>query len=670
MASYKIFDIFYFYFIKPLLMTGDNYRLIRIISLIWVFLAISSVSVSQGTDSRPLPNIVIIFTDDLGYGDLSCYGAEGYTTPHLDKLAESGIRFTSFYASEAVCSASRASLLTGCYSERVGIRGALSPNSINGLNEKEVTIAEMLKEKKYRTAIIGKWHLGYQRMFLPLQHGFDEYFGLPYSNDMWPVGYDGLPSEGRKSEYPVLMLYDGNRPVQSVETLEEQALLTTLYTERAVEFIEDNHKKPFFLYLAHSMPHVPLGVSDKFSGTTQNGIFGDVISEIDWSVGQVMKTLEKHDLLENTLVIFTSDNGPWLNMGNHAGSAGPLREGKGTAFEGGVREPFIISWPGTIKKGSVSDVLITAMDILPTIADITSAAFPAHRIDGVSFFPLLMEVDGSSPRQDFWYYYNGELRAVRNERWKLIFPHYTISYEGVEPGKDGFPGKYNYLSTGLELYDLSEDIGERHDVADQYPEIVEKMMAIGDKAREDLGDLLNGVSGNGIRQPGRIRGIETKRVNNKAMGMDVSLSVEPNPRYPGKGLKTLVNGIRGSMDFHDFQWLGFQGKDIEVVIDMASPTRVNKISCYFMENQKSWIFLPGEVKIFVSADGVEFEQLGAFTEVIMEKTEASIIEYKVAYVGQKIRYVKVMASNAGPCPVWHPGAGQDSWLFIDEVVVK
>ncbi|MCB0744486.1 MAG: sulfatase-like hydrolase/transferase, partial [Ignavibacteriae bacterium] len=270
-----------------------------------VIIFISSCnSPSQGD----YPNIIIIYTDDLGYADIGSYGAKGYTTPNIDKMADEGIRFTDFHVATAVCSASRAALLTGCYSERVSIRGALNHSASIGLNPEEKNIAKLLKEKDYKTAIFGKWHLGHHKEFLPLQQGFDEFYGLPYSNDMWPVGYDGIPAANFKSGYPELKLIDGNESVEAVKNLEDQAQLTTKYTERAVNFINKNAKNKFFLYLAHSMPHVPIAVSDKFKGKSERGLYGDVIMEIDWSVGEILKTLKENNLDENTLVIFTSDN--------------------------------------------------------------------------------------------------------------------------------------------------------------------------------------------------------------------------------------------------------------------------------------------------------------------------------------------------------------------------
>ena len=275
------------------------------------------------------PNIVIIFTDDQGYSDLGSYGALGFETPNLDRLANEGIRFTDFQVSQAVCSASRASLLTGSYSQRIGVRGAYNHTARVGLNPNEITIAEMLKSIGYATGIFGKWHLGHHKMFLPLQQGFDEYKGIPYSNDMWPVDYDGTPIAGsyhRKNFYPQLPFLEGNDKIEEIRDLKDQDQLTIRYTKYAIDFIARNKDNPFFLYLPHSMPHVPLGVSDRFRGKSEQGMYGDVIMEIDWSVGEILNALSKYNLDKNTLIIFTSDNGPWLNYGTHAGSALPLRD--------------------------------------------------------------------------------------------------------------------------------------------------------------------------------------------------------------------------------------------------------------------------------------------------------------------------------------------------------
>jgi len=455
---------------------------------------------------KRLPNFVVIFTDDQGYSDVGCYGAEGFETPNLDQMAAEGVRFTSFYVSQAVCSASRSSLLTGCYPNRVSIFGALSPQSKIGLNPNEETIAEVLKKKGYAAGIFGKWHLGHHREFLPLQHGFDEYLGLPYSNDMWPLDYGGkiAPKEHRKAKHPFLPLIDGNEKVAELRTMKDQDTLTTHYTERAVQFIEKNKDRPFFLYVPHSMPHVPLGVSDKFRGRSKQGIYGDVIMEIDWSVGEILKALKRNGLEDNTLVVFTTDNGPWLNFGNHGGSALPLREGKGTSWEGGVRVPCIMRWPGHIPAGRVCDRIAATLDLLPTFAAISGAPLPKHKIDGVNIMSLLQGEPEANPRDHLFYYYGKQLQCVRQGKWKLIFPYTYRSYKGVKPGMDGLPGPYAKGETGLELYDLDNNIGEKYNVASEYPEVVKRLQALGEKAREELGD--GELVGKGVRPPGRVNG--------------------------------------------------------------------------------------------------------------------------------------------------------------------
>ena len=454
------------------------------------------------------PNIVLIFADDMGYGDIGSYGATLFDTPHLDKLASEGVRFTNFYVSQAVCSASRASILTGCYANRVGISGALNPKSKIGLNPDETTVAELLRDQGYSTAAVGKWHLGHHKEFLPLNHGFDEYLGIPYSNDMTPFYYDGsrnIPEAyKRKVGFPELPLIKGNDKIKELKTIEDQAQLTTLYTKTAIDFIERNRKNPFFLYLAHSMPHVPLAVSPKFKGKSSQGLYGDVIMEIDWSVGQIVNSLEKYGLTDNTLVIFVSDNGPWLNFGNHAGSAGGLREGKGTSFEGGQRVPCIMKWPKMIPKGFVSNQLAATMDILPTFAAITRAPLPVKKIDGVNLLPMLQGNIVESPRKSLYYYYQkNSLEAVRTERWKLVLPHSYRSYDQI-PGKDGLPGAYGNGETGLALYDLRRDPGERYDVKDQNTKVVDALLTLAEQARKDLGDDLTNRAGENRRASGRI----------------------------------------------------------------------------------------------------------------------------------------------------------------------
>ena len=454
------------------------------------------------------PNIVIIFMDDLGYGDISNFGAINYKTPNIDRMANQGMLFTNFYSAQAVCSASRAGLLTGTYPNRIGISGALMPYSKKGLHKDEITIAEMLRDEGYATGIFGKWHLGHQKKFLPNNHGFDTYLGIPYSNDMWPVDFDGNQisdtSNWKKRTYPQLPLIQDFDKVREIKTLEDQSILTTLYTERSVEFIEKNKDRPFFLYLPHSMPHVPIAVSEKFLGKSKQGLYGDLMMEIDWSVGEIIKSIESNNLSENTLIIFTSDNGPWLNFGNHAGSTGGLREGKGTSFEGGQRVPTVMMWDGVIPKGKIANQLSSTIDILPTIAHITGGKLPGHKIDGVNIFDILNGGE-EEPRDHFYYYYgNNNLEAVRKDNWKLLLPHSSRSYKGVLPKNDGHGGPYSRIETGLELYNLRRDPGEEYDVIKLYPDIAKELLDLAEIARTDMGDNLTGRKGSNIRKSGKL----------------------------------------------------------------------------------------------------------------------------------------------------------------------
>jgi arylsulfatase A len=444
---------------------------------------------------RP-PNFVIIYCDDLGYADIGPFGAKGYSTPNLDRMAAEGMKFADFQSAAAVCSASRVALLTGCYPQRVGILGALGPKAKIGINENEVLLSELLKERGYATAIFGKWHLGDNPRFLPPRHGFDRYFGLPYSNDMWP----NHPTSGKA--YPPLPLIEGERVVQ---TMPDQTQLTTWYTERAVQFIADSKDRPFFLYVPHSMPHVPLFVSNKFKGKTERGLFGDVIEEIDWGVGEILKALKQNGLDDNTLVLFSSDNGPWLSYGNHAGSAGPLREGKGTTWDGGHLEPTVARWPGKIPAGATCRELTSTIDVLPTFARLAGAQPPQDRIiDGRDLWPLMSGQSGAkTPHESFYYYWNFGLEAVRAGEWKLHLPHEYRTLDGP-PGKDGQPGPYRQAHIGLALYNLTEDVGEQHDVAADHPDVIKRLTAIAEEARADLGDSLTNREGKNRRPPGRL----------------------------------------------------------------------------------------------------------------------------------------------------------------------
>jgi arylsulfatase len=636
---------------------------------VWLALAVGVVAGCGAPLDQP--NIVIIFTDDQGYADVGVYGATGFTTPHLDRLAAEGMRFTDFYASQAVCSASRASLLTGAYAERVSIRGALAPWAEVGLNAEEETLAELLRERGYATGMVGKWHLGHHREFLPLQHGFDDYLGLPYSNDMWPVDYDGEPAtRGNKINYPSLPLIDGNETVATIDDLDDQATLTTLYAERAVQFIEQHKDRPFFLYLAHSMPHVPLGVSPRFRGHSSQGMYGDVIEEIDWSVGQILSALDRHGLTDNTFVIFTSDNGPWLNYGNHAGSTGALREGKGTAFEGGPRVPAIMRWPGRIEPGSVSHQMAATIDVLPTVVAATGANLPRQPIDGVNILPLLEGDETANPRTRFYFYYTGQLRAVREGNWKRVYSHRTRSYSGVEPGNDGHPGPYAFPTVPAALYDLETDVGETTDVAAANADIVGRLDSLAELARETLGDGLTQREGSEVRPPGRRRFERPETVEHLAVAATVKLTAPADPRYPGSGPATLVDGRLGSRDFHDRSWLGFEAEDLDAIIDLGDPREINRIALECLRSQVSWIFLPTVVEFAVSSDGAVWTTVGRRELATEIDPQPAVRRIEVEARQQSVRFIRVRARNLVECPEWHVGAGGKAWLFVDEIVVR
>jgi len=454
----------------------------------------ASSSVLRGRDSTR-PNIVVIFADDLGYGDLGCFGSGLRNTPNLDRIASQGIKFTDFHVAQPVCGASRAALLTGCYPNRIGMLGAPGSKSTTGIADSETTLGELVKQKDYATAIFGKWHLGHQPQFLPPRHGFDRYLGLPYSNDMWPFH----PTD---KSYPPLPLIEGERTIQRNP---DQRQLTRRYTEAALDFIRQNRDRPFFLYLAHSMPHVPLFVSKGFEGKSGAGLYADVVMEIDWSVGEILRTIQRLGLDDNTLVVFTSDNGPWLSYGDHAGSAGGLREGKGTTWEGGHRVPCVMRWPGRIPAGVTCAEPVMTIDLFPTIAGLTGAEPPSHKIDGLDIWPLISGQPGSrSPHEALYFFWGLALEAVRCRNWKLHLPHSYTTLEGRSGGKGGTPTRYGRGQTELALFDLGEDVGETKNLATEQPDVVRRLQALAEKILADLGD--EKLPGPGRRPVGRLLG--------------------------------------------------------------------------------------------------------------------------------------------------------------------
>ncbi|MCL4794708.1 MAG: sulfatase [Bryobacteraceae bacterium] len=436
--------------------------------------------------ARRRPNIVVFFTDDQGYGDLGPFGATGYETPHFDRMAREGVKFTSFYSAAPVCTPSRAALLTGCYPIRVGLgHRVLFPYSVTGLDPDEVTIADMLKPLGYATGCIGKWHLGHLPKFLPTEQGFDYYYGVPYSNDMGGSNYQQISFKA--PPLPVM------RNKEIIERAPAQASLTGRFTEEAVRFIRQHASEPFFLYVPHCMPHTPLDASEAFKGKSAHGLYGDVIRELDWSMGEILGALRSQGIDDNTMVLFTSDNGPvvWegLRRGYRSGSAGPLRGAKNSTWEGGMRVPFLARWPGRIAPGRVCDELATTMDVLPTVAQLTGAQPPRDRIiDGRSIVPLLTGESGArTPHDRFYYYRDDRLEAVRSGDWKL------------HVHKPDWPAQ-----SPPQLYNLRSDIGETTDLAAGQPAAVQRLQAFAAEAREDLGDAAIRKVGRNVRPIGRI----------------------------------------------------------------------------------------------------------------------------------------------------------------------
>lgn len=478
-----------------------------------VVAAVLSPGVGVAAEPRH-PNIVLIVADDLGYGDLGCYGNRTIRTPYLDQLAAAGTRFTDFYVSQAVCTASRASLLTGCYANRVSMAGALNHQSRVGIHPTERLLSELLRDAGYATAVYGKWHLGDRAPFLPTRRGFGDFAGLPYSNDNGPL-HPTMPG------LPALPFYRGDRVV---ERDPDQSRFTRRFTDLAVEFIAANAHRPFFLYLPHVMPHVPIFASPAFRNRSAAGVYGDVVEELDAGVGEVVAALRRHGLERDTLIVFISDNGPFLSYGRHAGSAGPLREGKLTTWDGGVRVPAIAAWPGRVPANRVCRDPLMTIDLLPTLVHLVGAKPPGLPIDGRDVGPVLF--GGSGGRQAeraYWFYAGDELHAVRVGKWKLHVPHEYLTVDGP-PGKNGKPARwgmakpeamtasglrgiasrhgYRVARTELALYDLEADIGESRDVAAANPDVVRRLLEHVEAARAELGDSLTRRRGAGVRPCG------------------------------------------------------------------------------------------------------------------------------------------------------------------------
>ena len=488
--------------------------------MFWKYLAgwVGCLSLAWATPAAaaPPPNIVLIFCDDMGYGDLPAFSPTQNRTPNIDRLASQGTRFTDFYVAQAVCTASRAALMSGCYANRVGLAGALNHTSPTGIHPDEQLLPELLKQRGYATGIFGKWHLGLPPHFSPLKNGFDHWLGIPYSNDnshYHPVLSDSMPP---------LPWFDDERVV---ETDPDQSQFTRRLTTGAIAFMERFRDQPFFLYVPHIMPHVPIFASERFRGTSDNGLYGDVIQELDWSVGELMAAVDRLGLAENTLIIFSNDNGPFLSYGKHAGSSGALREGKLTAFDGGVRVPTIMRWPGKIPAGESCSVPMMTIDLLPSLCTLAGAPLPEQTLDGRDVSHLWLDPQAQLEPRPLVFYSGDELHAIRMGQWKLHFPHKYLSVIPGPPRDDGKPSGfgtqkprsitesgvegiasrhgYRVLELPLSLYDLASDPGEQTNVAESHPQVVAELSAAADEYRRQLGDALTGASGSGLRPVGR-----------------------------------------------------------------------------------------------------------------------------------------------------------------------
>lgn len=488
-----------------------------VVATIAVQSAAGQQSASPRREPADRPNVVLIVADDLGYADVGCYGGKEIRTPQLDELAKEGTRFTSFYVAQAVCTASRAGLLSGCYPNRIGMAGALNHTSTVGIHPDEYLLSEMFRDLGYATACFGKWHLGTKPEFFPTRNGFVHWIGLPYSNDNGPLHptVKGIPPLPFYSKDKVIHLNPN------------QALFTSQFTEYGAGFITAYKDQPFFLYLPHVMPHVPIFAKEKPADDSPRGLYKQVVEELDSSVGEILQTLKKLDLERNTIVIFMSDNGPFLSYGDHAGRAEPFREGKLTTFDGGLRVPFIVRWPEKIPAARTSDALLSGLDLLPSLASIVGGKLPGERkIDGVDLSPLLLGGKDAKERASFACYSGSELHAVRRGKWKLHVPHDYLTVDGP-PGTNGKPANFGNMKPNpieqsgirgiasrhgyrvekieLSLFDLSADPGEAKNVAAEHPEIVAELQQLIADFRRDLGDSLTQTKGSGLRPAGEAK---------------------------------------------------------------------------------------------------------------------------------------------------------------------
>jgi arylsulfatase A len=602
--------------------------------LLLTFLLLQNCN-SSNSIKNTTPNIIILFADDLGYGDLGVYGHPTIRTPNLDAMAATGMKFTNFYSGSPACTASRYALLTGRYPIRSGFPWVLYPNSSRGIHADEYTLAEGMKDAGYATACFGKWHLGTtKKEYLPLQNGFDEYFGLPYSNDMIPPLWNDIP------------LIEGN---DTISFNPDQKTLTKQYTERTIDFITRYSRDPFFVYVPFAMPHLPLHPGAAFAGKSLRGTYGDVVEELDWSVGEILNALKINNLSKNTLVIFVSDNGPWIIKNAEGGSSGLLRDGKGSTWEGGMRVPMIAYWEGKIAPAILNTQPTNTLDLYNSLLKLVGQEIPKETIyDGKDISNLFLgKVSEKSALEPFFFYGSKKLHAIRKGEWKL---HVHTS---SQTKREYFAGK-----TPL-LFNLNEDPSEQYDLVEQFPEIVNELL-------QEIEIHKNEIKAQpDFFQKERL----AQRKKHLAFEKKVILKNPPHVNY--NNINTLTDGFTEGADrFRAL--LGFEGNNLEAMIDLENEETINEIKIGFLQNQPSWIFFPKKVDFLISQNGKDFKKIAtqAIDSNLVDKMSGVFYFSTKEKMERKARYLKVIAYSQGECPEDHDGAGKDCWIFADEIIVN
>ena len=600
----------------------------KLLPILFVFvLLLASCQPSTNKDAS-LPNIVLLFCDDLGYGDLGVTGHPTIRTPHLDQMAAKGLRMTQFYSASPACTASRYGLLTGKYPVRSGFSWVLFPQSVRGIHPKEKTIAETLQADGYKTACFGKWHLGStKKEYFPTHNGFDEFIGLPYSNDMIPP------------IHPDIALLH-NEDTLSLNP--DQSTLTKLYTQNALRFIRQQKDQPFFLYLPYAMPHLPLHPGKSFKGQSDRGKYGDVVEEIDWSVGQVNQLLDSLGIADNTIVIFTSDNGPWIIKKEEGGSSGLFRDGKGSTWEGGMRVPAIVKWPGHIPAASVSTQVASTIDLYNTLSTLSGKPEDTQN-DGISLLPYWQSPDKKEDRVFFYYGADKKPNAIRKGRWKLHLK--TSSQTGKQ--------YYDYLPL---LFDIEADPSEQYELSKNYPDTVKFLQQLWEEHLTKVKATPNFYEK------------ERQALFKKHLAYQITPQTNP-PHHKYGEATVLTDGYPGESDqFNSFY--AVEGENLSITIDLQKVQAIDSVQVSFLRRHSSWIFLPESVEVSTSQNGQNYSSLGTISIATAGGFEKDVIQtFSFKEAGKNARFIKIQAKQTGICPEWHPGAANPSWIMADEVYV-